>query len=154
MIAAQFGNEVLIKVLNQVEREQRSNTLDYHQSLTFLPIYMDEDYNFQHSKKLYHDKMTIKRRSTALSKVRGTSLAGNSSAWNPLASSYVNGGPELTPREVLRYLKDFQALKGYTGSIYIKNQKILALRPFIRIMMSNPKSLFDLNFRKGIRSKK
>jgi hypothetical protein len=45
ILAAQVGAEVFIKVLNQARREQCCNSINYHQSITFMPIYRDYDYN-------------------------------------------------------------------------------------------------------------
>ena len=53
VIAAQIGNVIFIKVLNQVNRDQYLNTLEYHHSITFMPLYLDEDYNFKENKNKY-----------------------------------------------------------------------------------------------------
>lgn len=52
-IVAHIGNEILIRMLNEGNRQQWRETLEYQQSIAFLPIYLDEDYNFQENKKRY-----------------------------------------------------------------------------------------------------
>ena len=51
LIAAQIGTFIFIKVLNQVDCEQSSQNLKYQQRIAFLPIYLDEDYNFLANRK-------------------------------------------------------------------------------------------------------
>ena len=151
LIAFTFGNEIIIKILNQVDREQKSNTLDYHQSLAFLPIYMDEDYNFQYSKKLYNDKMLTRRKT--LPKNVGTSPRKDSE-YEDRVVPHSKHGKNLSTKEVLKHLKDFQNLKNYTGSVYVKNKKVIALKPFVRFMMNNPKRIYEMNLRKSTKMKK
>ena len=61
LIAAQMGNEIFIRIVNQVMRDQWHNTLDYQNSIAFLPLYLDEDYNFNLNRKKYSE---FRRRET------------------------------------------------------------------------------------------
>lgn len=45
-MVAHIENEILIKIINQTGRDQWSNTYEYQNSIMFMPIYLDEDYNF------------------------------------------------------------------------------------------------------------
>jgi hypothetical protein len=51
VLAAQIGKDIFIRVLNQVNRKQSADTLGYHQSITFMPIYLDQDYNYDDEKE-------------------------------------------------------------------------------------------------------
>lgn len=61
ILAAQVGAEVFIKVLNQARRDQCCNSINYHQSITFMPIYRDYDYNTKSIINKYKEEEEAKR---------------------------------------------------------------------------------------------
>jgi len=50
ILVAFIGSELFIKILNQVNRSQTTKSLEYQTSIAFMPIYLDEDYNFKENK--------------------------------------------------------------------------------------------------------
>jgi hypothetical protein len=52
-ITAWIGNTIFIRVLNCTMRDQWHSNYEYHQSLSFLPLYFDEDYNSAHNMEIF-----------------------------------------------------------------------------------------------------
>lgn len=55
-IVADLNGTVLIKMLNQVNKEQSSNLYSYHISIPFMPLYLDEDYNYLVNKQKFENE--------------------------------------------------------------------------------------------------
>ena len=55
VIAAHIGDEIFIRALNQAQRSQKDSTEGYLQSISFMPVYLDEDYNHASNEKRHQD---------------------------------------------------------------------------------------------------
>jgi len=49
-IVCLIDNCIFIKILNVTNNEQWNSNLSYHKSIIFMPLYLDEDYNFHVNK--------------------------------------------------------------------------------------------------------
>lgn len=56
LLAAQIGQELYIRILNQVDRQQHKQNLSYQKSIAFMPIYLDEDYSFEANLERYDEE--------------------------------------------------------------------------------------------------
>ena len=129
VLAANIGQEIFLKVLNQVHRQQWRNTLDYQESIAFMPIYLDEDYNFTLSVKRYVDekrKEKEAKRNAAIKEEREEiedMFNEDQSDITPDTSMIVDG--KISLKVLQKNIANFQVLQRFQGTMYAKNEKQL-----------------------------
>ena len=64
-IASVINNKLYIKVLNSNKNTQDHNNLAYQQSIPFMPMYLDEDYNYQINKNRWESYYKNKKKGSS-----------------------------------------------------------------------------------------
>ena len=134
MIAAHIGNEIFIRSLNQVNRDQQSNSLAYHNSITFMPVYFDFDHNFMRNRELQKSES---RKTKSLR--RSSEEHSDASSRNKIYSV----------KSIEKYIKLYleSESKSRMGSIYVRNAKLRELLEYVRVISSNPAALLEAPIR-------
>jgi hypothetical protein len=134
-LVAHIENEILIRIINQTGRGQWGNTYEYQNSLMFMPMFLDEDYNFAANKRRYEAESVKLRSYRQFGQNLHESVCGT-----------IDGGCEgengalLKSRDVVNAIKLFDTLtKHGSGNIYVKNALILELYQFYLAFKRNPR---------------
>jgi hypothetical protein len=128
VMAAHIGDEIFIRALNQARRRQVDNTEGYLQSISFMPVYLDEDYNHANNVALHEAKL------------RGAAHAGiamhdqSKDSLNTSMKSVIllHNLPEL--ERILKLYDDLWT-KNKLTSLYVKNTKLLEMLSFVNTIM-------------------
>ena len=133
VFAAQIGRDIFIRVLNQVNREQSGDTLGYHQSIAFMPIYLDQDYNYDVEKANFQEqKATADEPPGAQLKRRGQ-------------PSF-----EITTESIRAAIQDYDSIyrKELIRSKLGINDKLLGLAQVVQTVTTDPRQLLEINIKR------
>jgi hypothetical protein len=140
VLAAQIGRDIFIRVLNQVNREQSEDTLGYHQSIAFMPIYLDQDYNYDDEKaKFQKQKATIDKPPEGQVK------------------EHARPSFEINTESIKAAIQDYDSIyrKELIRSKLGINDKLLELAKVVQTVTTNPRQLLEINIkRKDVKHEK
>ena len=117
IVAAFVGPDLHFKLLNQVHRQQWRNTLEYQESIVFMPIYFDEDYNYKATVREYNAMLARERRQQAEER----------SSCDSNCEVVTLDCRALDMSDVDEAIRIGEQLARFNGSIYTKNEKQLQL---------------------------
>ena len=116
------------------------NTDQHSRSISFLPIYFDEDYN-HHFIKAQHAKHKDKHEEGEHDHHDDLVEVGDQ-AVDPTRK------PErLTPGQIDKACIAFGFIDKFVGSVYAKNEKIGEVFPFVQTVLNNPQLLYQSSLR-------
>jgi hypothetical protein len=136
IIAVLSDHKLLVRRVNQTQNKQSQNTIGYHQSIIFMPIYLDNDYNYLPHKMRYLHTQTEGAHGHCHGSDSDDSLD---------ESTYESRAKNLSKRAVQRAISTFHELTGpnYT-SLQQTNDHIVFLEGFLRAFVLNPRQILQL----------